>query len=176
MRFVETNLLDALLIAPDPIRDKRGSFARTFCERTFAARGLETRFVQHSQSVSAMKGTLRGMHYQVAPHTEVKIVSCFTGKIYDVIVDLRPDSQTYRMWQMFELSAENQHLLYIPAGFAHGFQTLTDGACVNYLISAFYEPSASTGVSYDDPALRIKWPLPVSVISERDRSWSPLPP
>ena len=174
MRFVETKLADAWLLQPEPIRDERGYFMRTFCAHAFADRGLETHFVQHSRSFSARQGTLRGMHYQTAPHTEVKIVSCVAGAIYDVIVDLRPGSPTYRTWQGFELSAENGHQLYVPAGFAHGFQTLTDAAELNYLISAFYEPTASTGISYDDPTIGIRWPLPVSVISERDRSWTRL--
>jgi dTDP-4-dehydrorhamnose 3,5-epimerase len=174
MRFIATTFSDAWLLEPEPIRDERGYFARTFCMREFAERGLETKFVQHSRSYSAKKGTLRGMHYQTPPHAEVKVVSCVAGAIYDVIVDLRPGSPTYRKWQGFELSAENGRQLYVPAGFAHGFQTLTDGAELNYLISAFYEPRASTGVSYDDPTIAIRWPLPVSVISERDRSWGRL--
>jgi dTDP-4-dehydrorhamnose 3,5-epimerase len=174
MRFLETKLRDAWLLEPEPIRDERGYFARTFCARAFAERGLETHFVQHSRSYSARKGTLRGMHFQTPPHSEVKIVSCLAGAIYDVIVDLRPASPTYRVWQGFELSADNRRQLYVPAGFAHGLQTLTDGAEVGYLISGFYEPSASTGISYDDPTLAIRWPLPVTVISDRDRSWAPL--
>jgi dTDP-4-dehydrorhamnose 3,5-epimerase len=172
MRFVQSKLPDAWLIEPEPIGDERGYFMRSFCARAFAERGLETRFVQHSQSYSARKGTLRGMHFQTAPHAEVKVVSCFAGAIYDVIVDLRPGSPTYRKWQAFELTAENQRQLYIPAGFAHGFQTLTEGAGVSYLISNFYEPSASTGVSYDDPVLGIRWPLPVAAISDRDKAWA----
>ena len=174
MRFIKTTFADAWLMEPEPIRDERGYFARTFCTRAFAERGLETQFVQHSRSFSAREGTLRGMHYQAAPHTEVKVVSCVTGAIYDVIVDLRPNSRTYRTWQGFELSAANGCQLYVPAGFAHGFQTLTDAAELNYLISVFYEPSASTGISHDDPTIGIRWPLPVAVISERDRSWGRL--
>jgi dTDP-4-dehydrorhamnose 3,5-epimerase len=174
MRFIATTFSEAWLLEPEPIRDERGYFARTFCMREFAKRGLETTFVQHSRSYSAKKGTLRGMHFQTPPHTEVKVVSCVSGAIYDVIVDLRPNSPTYSTWQGFELSAENGRQLYVPAGFAHGFQTLTDGALLNYLISAFYEPTASTGVSYDDPRIGIRWPLPVTVISERDRSWGRL--
>lgn len=174
MRFLETKLDGAWLIEPEPIRDSRGYFARTFCTRDFEERGLESRFVQHSRSFSATKGTLRGLHFQTAPHEEVKLVSCVSGAVYDVIVDLRPNSPTYRKWQGFELSADNKRQLYVPAGFAHGFQTLTDEAELNYLISAFYEPAASTGISYDDPALGVTWPLPVSVISDRDKSWGPL--
>ena len=174
MRFLETKLDGAWLIEPEPIRDSRGYFARTFCVRDFDERGLESRFVQHSRSFSATKGTLRGLHFQTPPHEEVKLVSCVSGAVYDVIVDMRPNSPTYRKWQGFELSADNKRQLYVPAGFAHGFQTLTDDAELNYLISAFYEPAASTGISYDDPALGVTWPLPVSVISDRDRSWGPL--
>ena len=174
MRFLKTDLAEAWLLEPEPIRDERGYFMRTFCARDFAERGLETHFVQHNRSFSARKGTLRGMHFQTAPHTEVKIVSCVAGAIYDVIVDLRPGSPTYRAWEGFELSADNGRQLYVPAGFAHGFQTLGDAAELNYLISAFYEPTAATGISYDDPRIGIRWPLPVTVISERDRSWGRL--
>jgi len=171
MRFIKTKLADAWLIEPEPIADQRGTFARTFCRREFAERGLETDFVQHSRSMSAKAGTLRGMHYQVPPHSEVKFVSCFSGAIWDVIVDLRQASPTYRAWQAFELSADNGHQLYIPAGFAHGFQALSDNAGVHYLISAYYEPGAATGIRYDDPAIGIAWPAPVTALSERDASW-----
>ena len=174
MRFLETKLDGAWLIEPEPIRDSRGFLAPTFCVRDFDERELESRFVQHSRSFSATKGTLRGLHFQTPPHEEVKLVSCVSGAVFDVIVDMRPGSPSYRKWQGFELSADNKRQLYVPAGFAHGFQTLTDDAELNYLISAFYEPAASTGISYDDPALGVTWPLPVSVISDRDRSWGPL--
>jgi dTDP-4-dehydrorhamnose 3,5-epimerase len=174
MRFLETKFRDAWLIEPEQIADERGYFARTFCARDFAARGLDARFVQHSRSYSAAKGTLRGLHYQKAPHTEVKVVSCLAGAIHDVIVDLRQDSPTFRTWQAFTLSEQNQRQLYIPAGFAHGFQSITDNAEVGYLISEFYEPAASTGIGYNDPSLGITWPLPVAVISERDRTWGHL--
>ena len=174
MRFIRTKFSDAWLIELEPIPDDRGYFVRSFCARSFLEHGLESHFVQHSRSYSVRKGTLRGMHFQTAPHTEVKIVSCIAGAIYDVIVDLRPASPTYRKWQAFELSAENQRQLYVPSGFAHGFQSLTDGTMVGYLISNYYEPSASSGVSYDDPAFGIQWPLPVTAISERDRSWGHL--
>jgi dTDP-4-dehydrorhamnose 3,5-epimerase len=171
MRFLKTKFPDAWLIEPEQIADERGYFARTFCARDFAERGLQASFVQHSRSYSAAKGTLRGLHYQQPPHSEVKVVSCLAGTIHDVIVDLRPDSVTFRSWQAFTLSEENQRQLYIPAGFAHGFQSLTDRAEVGYLISEFYVPAASTGIGYDDPSLGISWPLPVAVISERDRTW-----
>jgi dTDP-4-dehydrorhamnose 3,5-epimerase len=172
MRFEAANLAGAWLIVPEPVGDERGFFARTFCVRELAEHGLETEFVQHSASVSLKRGTLRGMHFQREPHGEVKIVTCVKGAILDVIVDLRPASPTFRRWQGFELTDENRHRLYIPKGFAHGFQTLTDNVEVGYLISAFYEPSAASGVRHDDPAFGIEWPLSVTVISEKDRSWA----
>ena len=174
MRIHKTKLDGAQLIELEPVSDNRGFFVRTFCEREFTAHGLHTSFVQHSTSLTAVRGSIRGMHFQRAPASEVKVVSCLRGAIYDVVIDLRPSSLTRGRWQGFELSAVNQHRLYIPEGFAHGFQSLTDDVEVGYLISEFYEPSASTGVSYDDPALSINWPLPVSVISGRDRSWGRL--
>lgn len=171
MRFMETRLSNVLLFIPEPVMDARGYFARTFCEREFAQKGLDIHFVQHSISVSKLKGTVRGMHFQREPHGEVKVVSCRQGSIHDVILDLRPGSPTYLMWQAFELSAQNRHHLYVPKGCAHGFQTLTDNAEVAYLISAFYEPSASTGVRYNDPAFGITWPLPPVEVSEKDKTW-----
>ncbi len=164
----------AWLIDQVSFEDERGSFARTFCEREFAEHGLATRFVQHSQSHSLRRGTLRGMHFQNAPHEEVKLVSCIGGTIFDVIIDLRADSAAYGQWAGFELSADNRRQLYIPAGFAHGFQTLSDNATVFYLISEFYAPEASTGVRYDDPAFDIAWPLEPAVISQKDRDWPPI--
>jgi dTDP-4-dehydrorhamnose 3,5-epimerase len=172
MRFEATNLAGAWLIVPEPVSDERGFFARTFCVRELAEHGLETEFVQHSASVSLKRGTLRGMHFQREPHGEVKIVTCVKGAILDVIVDLRPASPTFRRWRGFELTDENRHRLYIPKGFAHGFQTLTDNVEVGYLISAFYEPSAASGVRHDDPAFGIEWPLPVTAISEKDKGWA----
>jgi dTDP-4-dehydrorhamnose 3,5-epimerase len=171
MRFHETQLCGAWLIEPEPACDHRGSFARTFCAREFADRGLTTFFVQNSTSRSVARGTLRGMHFQRAPYGEVKVVSCLKGAIFDVIVDLRLDSPSYCRWQGFELTAANRRQLYVPEGFAHGFQTLCDDSEVGYLISAFYAPAAASGVRYDDPAFAIDWPLPVSQISEKDRAW-----
>ncbi len=171
MRFHPTQLDGAWLIELTPVRDERGAFARTFCEREFAEHGLETRFVQHSQSANARQGTLRGLHFQKPPHGEVKLVRCLRGAIWDVIVDLRPASPTYLKWQAFELSADNGKQLYIPRGFAHGFQTLADDCDVFYLISEFYSPDAASGVRYDDPRFGIDWPAPVNVLSDRDRSW-----
>jgi dTDP-4-dehydrorhamnose 3,5-epimerase len=174
MHFAESFLAGAWLIGSVPARDSRGSFTRTFCLQEFAEHGLETRFAQQSTSHSAARGTLRGLHYQRAPHTEVKVVSCRRGKIWDVIVDLRSSSPTYRRWQSFELTAGDHRRLYIPMGFAHGFQSLSDDTEVDYLISAFYEPAAAAGVRYDDPAFAITWPLPVSAISDKDRTWPDL--
>jgi dTDP-4-dehydrorhamnose 3,5-epimerase len=171
MRFHETELCGAWLIEPMPHHDDRGFFARTFCVREYAERGLATSFVQNSTSHSVARATLRGMHYQRAPHGEIKVVSCLKGAIWDVIIDLRPESPSYRRWQGFELTGENRSQLYVPAGFAHGFQTLRDDTEVGYLISAFYAPAAATGVRYDDPAFAIDWPLSVVSISEKDRAW-----
>lgn len=173
MHFRPTTLSGAWLIDLEPSRDERGFFARTFCVREFAAQGLETSFPQHSTSFSARRGTVRGMHFQRPPHGEVKLVRCLSGSIWDVIIDIRPQSPTFRRWQGFELTAESRTQLYIPSGFAHGFQTLSDDVEVNYLISAEYIPEAAAGICHDDPAFRIDWPLPVSTISDKDRSWPP---
>jgi dTDP-4-dehydrorhamnose 3,5-epimerase len=171
MRFEPAGLLGAWLIEAVPVGDHRGFFARTFCAREYAERGMTARFVQNSTSHSVARGTLRGMHFQRAPHAEAKVVSCLKGAIWDVIIDLRRESPTWRRWQGFELTADNRRQLYVPEGFAHGFQTLRDDVEVGYLISAFHVPAAAAGVRYDDPAFAIDWPLPVSVISEKDRSW-----
>lgn len=171
MHFEQTKLRDAWLIRSEPTRDDRGSFMRTFCGREFAKHGLEARYVQHSTSYSRVHGTLRGMHFQHPPHAEAKVVSCLKGAIWDVIIDLRPESPTFRCWQGFKLTSANRDRIYVPRGFGHGFQTLTDDTEVAYLISDYYAPSAAGGVRYDDPAFSIEWPLPVSMISERDRTY-----
>jgi dTDP-4-dehydrorhamnose 3,5-epimerase len=171
MKFNKTIFPDVWLIDLEPSPDSRGFFSRTFCVREYAEHGLETTFVQHSLSYSKEPGTLRGMHFQLPPHGEVKVVSCLRGVIFDVIVDTRPQSPHYLQWQGFELTEENRRQLYIPSGFAHGFQTLSHGAGVYYLLSAFYEPKAASGFRYDDPAFSISWPLPISVISDRDKAW-----
>lgn len=171
MKFCETDLAGAWIIEPEPLRDSRGSFVRTFCELEFAARGLHARFVQHSISYSTAKGTLRGMHFQTAPHAEIKVVRCLKGAVLDVIIDLRANSPTLRSWRSFELTAENGRQLYIPQGFAHGFQTLTEAVEVSYLISEFYTPTAAAGVRFDDPAFGIRWPLPIAAISDKDKTW-----
>lgn len=171
MRFLETGLPGAWLIDLEPVWDDRGFFSRTFCIKEFALHGLETNFVQHSLSYSAARGTLRGMHFQSPPHDEVKVVNCERGAIWDVIIDIRPESPAFGQWRGFELTAKNRHRLYIPTGFAHGFETLTDDTEVSYQISAFYEPLSASGLRYDDSAFAIPWPLPVAVISKQDQVW-----
>jgi dTDP-4-dehydrorhamnose 3,5-epimerase len=171
MQFHTTKLADARLIQLEPVKDNRGFFARSFSVEEFAAHSLETRFPQHSLSFSSRRGTLRGMHYQRSPYQEVKLVRCSRGAIWDVIIDIRPESPTFRRWEGFELSSANGLQIYIPKGFAHGFQSLTDDVEVNYLISEPYRAEAASGIRHDDPAFGIAWPLPVSVISERDVSW-----
>ena len=171
MIFKPSRLAGAWLIEPTPHVDERGRFARAFCEAEFAEHGLETRFPQHSISVSKLAGTLRGLHFQMAPHGEIKVVRCVSGAIVDVIVDLRPDSPTYLQWEAFDLSAENGCQVYVPKGFAHGCQTLCDDAAVHYLISVPFVPGAAAGVRYDDPRLAIRWPRPVAAISRNDEQW-----
>jgi dTDP-4-dehydrorhamnose 3,5-epimerase len=171
MRFESTRLEGAWLVQLEPLHDSRGFFARTFCVNEFHSHGLETKFPQHSISSSARKGTIRGLHFQREPRSEAKLVRCLKGSIWDAIVDLRPGSPTFRKWTGFELSAENGTQLYIPKGFAHGFQTLGDDVLVNYLISEFHEPAAASGVRYNDPAFCVEWPLPVTEISEKDLRW-----
>ena len=175
MIFIETKLTGAYIIEPERIEDERGFFARTWCRHEFAERGLSVELAQCNVSYNPRVGTLRGMHYQAAPDAEVKLVRCTMGAIYDVIVDMRPDSPTFRQWIAAELTAENRRMLYIPHGFAHGFQTLVDGSEVFYQISAFYAPASARGVRWDDPALAIDWPpAERRVISERDRSYPDL--
>lgn len=171
MLFHKTDLQDAMLIELEARGDERGMFARTFCAKEFSDQGLVSEFVQQNMSVSAEKGTLRGMHRQIAPHSEVKLIRCLRGAIYDVIVDVRPDSPTYLKWQGFELTAENKRELYVPQGFLHGFQTLTDDVEVSYLVSAFYAPDAERGARHDDPAFGIVWPEEITVMSDKDRTW-----
>jgi dTDP-4-dehydrorhamnose 3,5-epimerase len=171
MIFHETSLADAYLLDLEPRGDGRGFFARTFCKDEFGARGMATDFVQGNDSLSAHKGTVRGMHFQRRPHTEAKLVRCIRGALLDVIVDMRGDSPSYLRHEAFELTADNRRQLYVPPGFAHGFQTLTDDTEASYLVSARYAPTHEGGVRHDDPVLGISWPLPVSVISDKDRGW-----
>jgi dTDP-4-dehydrorhamnose 3,5-epimerase len=172
MIFTETRLEDAYVIDLEPRADERGFFARAWCSREFADHGLSTRLAQCNVSLNGRRGTLRGLHYQAEPHAEVKLVRCTRGAIYDVIVDLRPSSPTFCRWLGVELTAENRTMLYVPEGFAHGYQTLEDDTETFYQVSAFYAPDAERGVRWDDPAFSIEWPYPESpLISEKDRSW-----
>lgn len=176
MIFTETALAGAFLIEPERIEDQRGFFARSFCTAEFAAHGLDTRCAQCNISFNARRGTLRGMHFQRAPHEEAKTVRCTSGAIHDVIVDLRRESPTFGAHVAFELSRENRRMLFVPAGFAHGFQTLTDETEVFYMMSTAYVPGAAEGLRYDDPALGIQWPEPVRAISDRDLGYEPFDP
>lgn len=171
MRFTPTEIKDAYVIDIEQRADERGFFARTWCQNEFAQHGLVATIAQANMSYNHRRGTLRGMHFQRAPHAEVKIIRCTRGAIYDVIIDLRPESPTYRRWIGVELSARNYRMLYVPEGFGHGFQTLEDETEVAYNVSQFYTPGAEGGVRYNDPAFGITWPLPVSVISEKDAAW-----
>lgn len=171
MLFTKTDLDGVWLVEAVPAADERGSFARTFCVDAMERHALENRFVQHSLSRSAAKYTLRGLHFQKEPHREVKLVSCLKGAIWDVAVDLRPQSRTYLRWTAAELSEGNMRQLYIPEGFAHGFLSLTEDALVGYLISARYDPASAAGVRYDDPAFAIDWPARPAVISRKDEAW-----
>jgi len=171
MIFVETPLKGAYVIDPERLADERGFFARTWCRQEFEAHGLDSGLVQCSISFNHKRGTLRGMHYQVAPQAEAKLVRCTAGAIHDVVVDLRRESSTFCGWFAAELSADNHKMLYIPEGFAHGFLTLTDNTEVFYQISEYYVPESARGVRWDDPAFAISWPAYPIVISQRDSSY-----
>lgn len=167
--FAEIELNGAFLIEPERIEDKRGFFARSWCKREFDQHGLKTEFVQCNISFNRKRGTLRGMHYQSAPYEETRLVRCTKGAIYDVIIDLRPDSQTFLEWFSIELTEDNRKMLYIPEGFAHGFLTLKDNTEVFYQMSKFYAPGHAKGVRWNDPAFNIMWPIDVKVISQKDK-------
>lgn len=171
MIFHDTTLKDAKLIDIEPRGDERGFFARTMCRDEFSRHGLVTEYVQQNMSFSRTTGTIRGMHFQRGVHVEAKLVRCIRGEILDVIVDLRAASPTYLRHEGFNLSAGNRRMLYVPPGFAHGFQTLSEDCEVFYAVSAAYAPEAEGGLRHDDPALDISWPLPVTNLSEKDGSW-----
>lgn len=171
MKFNPTPLQGAFTIDLEKRGDDRGFFARLFCEDEFRAAGLETDFVQINNSDSATRGTLRGMHYQLPNSSEVKVVRCIKGALFDVIVDLRPDSPTYKKWFGAELSAENRTMMYVPRGFAHGFITLADNTEAFYLVSNRYDPKAERGLRFNDPAFGIEWPLQPTELSEKDGKW-----
>jgi dTDP-4-dehydrorhamnose 3,5-epimerase len=171
VRFRETQLSGAFVLESERHVDERGFFARTFCARELEAHGIRFAVAQSNLSFNRRAGTIRGMHLQAPPVAESKLVRCGRGAMYDVIVDLRPASATYLQHVALELSDVNGRSLYVPAGFAHGFQTLTDNVEVEYLMGDFHVPGCDRGLRYDDPALGIRWPLPVSVISEKDLAW-----
>ena len=171
MRFTPTRLSGAFILDPERREDARGHFARTFCRREFEAHGLRPDIAQANIAWNARKGTLRGMHYQVAPATETKLVRCPRGALWDVIVDLRPDSPTFLEHVGVELSAENGRQLFVPELFAHGYITLADDTEAAYQVGEFYAPDAERGIRFDDPALGISWPVPVEVISDKDAAW-----
>jgi dTDP-4-dehydrorhamnose 3,5-epimerase len=172
MRFVATPLEGAYVVELEPRGDDRGHFARVFCQAEFNEQGLNPCVAQVNTAVSKYRGTLRGIHYQCAPHAEAKLVRCIRGALFDVMLDLRPDSATYCQWFGLELRPESGQMLYIPEGFAHGYQALADDTEVTYQVSASYAPQAERGVRWDDPCFGIEWPIVDGVIlSEKDRAW-----
>ncbi len=171
--FTETKLAGAFIIDLERREDERGFFARAFCQNEFSAHGLKPLIAQANVASNTRKGTLRGMHFQYPPAAETKLVRCTRGAILDIIVDLRPESPTYLQHVSVELTADNQRALYVPERFAHGYQTLEDLTDTSYQVGEFYTPTAEGGLMYNDPALGISWPLPVAVISEKDRKFPP---
>jgi len=171
MKFEETKLPGVFEIQIEPKADDRGFFARSWCRKEFEAHGLDARTAQCNISFNRRKGTLRGVHYQVPPYSEAKVVRCTHGSIYDVIVDLRPHSPTFKQWTAIVLTAEKRNMAYVPENCAHGFLTLEDETEVFYLMSEFYDAASARGVRFDDPAFGIAWPATVEVISERDRTY-----
>lgn len=171
MIFSETPIPGAFVIEPTRIEDHRGFFARIWCTHELEQQGLETRLVQSNVGFSLRKGTLRGLHFQEPPHAEVKIVRCTKGSVFDVIVDLRPESPTYTRWFGSELSADNCTMLYIPQGCAQGYITLVDNTEIYYHTSDFYHPKSASGIRFDDPEFGIVWPVEISIISQQDRQW-----
>lgn len=168
MKFNSLPLLGAFTIDVQPFEDDRGFFTRTFCEKEFAAHNLIEHFVQANHSGTKGIGVMRGMHFQNTPHCEVKLVKCVQGEIFDVIVDVRKGSPTFLKWFGANLTAANKRMMYVPAGFAHGFQSLTEYSEIVYMVSAFYNKESEGGVKYDDPEVNIEWPLPVSLVSDKD--------
>jgi len=171
MKFIPAKLEGAYILELKELGDERGFFARSWCQREFEAHGLVSRLAQANVSYNRHQGTLRGLHRQIAPYEESKLVRCTRGSIYDVIVDARPESSTHGQWLGVELTAANHRMLFVPGGFLHGFQTLEDDCEIFYQVSEFYTPEAERGARYDDPSFEIEWPLPVSDISDKDASW-----
>jgi len=172
MIFSETKIKGAFIIEPELLIDERGFFARSFCKEEFDNHGLDSSIVQCNISCNNKKGTLRGMHYQIPPHEEVKIVSCTEGAIYDVVLDLRKESKTYCHWIAVELTEDNVKMLYIPKGCAHGFQTLKDQTMVFYQMTNFFHPESARGVRWNDPVFGIQWPAGRKIISKKDKQFS----
>src|SRR5690606_4252244 len=170
MKFLPTILNGSFTIQLDPIKDERGWFARYFCKKEFSSIGHDKEWVQMNHSFTIKKGTIRGMHFQKPPHSEIKLVRCIHGSVYDVVIDLRKDSPTFLNWFGVELSAENKLMMYIPEGFAHGFQTLEDNSGLLYMHTAYYSPEAESGLKFNDPQINISWLLEVSEISLRDNN------
>lgn len=171
MLFHETPLQGCYVIEPEPIRDHRGFFARVWCRRELEQHGLKAEVMQSNVGFSHRKGTLRGLHFQQTPHAEVKIVRCTRGAMFDVVVDLRPQSPTHMQWFGVELTEDNEKMIYVPEGFAQGYMTLVDNTEMNYHTSKFFDRESASGVRHDDSAFGIKWPIEVSVISEQDAKW-----
>ncbi len=171
MKFIETSLKDLYIIELEKKEDARGFFARVIDVEEFRKQGLESTFVQANTAFNFKKGTLRGMHFQKAPHDEVKLVRCTRGALFDAAIDLRADSPTFKQWFGIELSEDNVKMLYVPKGFAHGYLTLRDNTEIFYMVSSFYTPGVEGGVRFDDPAFGIEWPGKIEIISEKDASW-----
>lgn len=171
MIFKKTKIKSLYIIEPESKKDERGNFVRIFCEEELAKKGLAFDIKQINQSLTKKRGTIRGMHFQKEPKSEGKIVQCLKGEIYDVAADLREDSQTYGQWVAQELTENNKKMFFIPKGFAHGFQTLSDNCEVQYFMSEFYSPEYSDGVRWDEPIFKIKWPIKNPILSEKDKDW-----
>jgi dTDP-4-dehydrorhamnose 3,5-epimerase len=171
MQFSECEIRDAWVVEPSPHLDERGRFMRAWCEQEFTDKAIDFHPVQANMAFSSKRGTMRGLHYQIDPAPEAKLVRCTRGAIFDVVVDLRSESPTYLKWYGTELSADNARMLLIPTGCAHGCLSLEDSTEIYYLTSAFYTPDCAHGARFDDPSFNIQWPIPVSVVSEQDRSW-----
>jgi len=176
MTFKETKLKGAFIIQLDLLNDARGFFARSYCQKEFKKQGIDFKVVQSNLSFNKQRGTLRGMHYQLPPYAEAKTVTCLRGSIFDVIADLRRGSATYGKWLSVKLNDENCRILYVPAGFAHGFQALEDGALVSYQMGKVYHPESARGIRWDDQFFNIKWPIKKVILSDRDRAYKNFSP
>jgi dTDP-4-dehydrorhamnose 3,5-epimerase len=174
LKFRKTKIEDVFLIEIEKTKDRRGFFARTLDRRELKKHGLIGDFVQCSISFNRKKGTIRGMHFQLPPYEEAKIVTCIKGKIFDVVIDLRKNSPTFKQWEINELNSESHNMVYCPKGVAHGFQTLEDNSEIYYQMSEYYKPKYYRGIRYNDPNFKIRWPLPISAISKNDKNWETL--